>query len=195
MKKPFIRRLLCVVMLFAAVALTACSGETEALQARIDSLEAENVGLQSTISSLSADLERAQTDLLGAQSELHYLQSALAAAQEEDEQETGDEQGATEGQAAGSNQVGPLAITYGGVANEDMSWPLDFGELILGLRIDFSELGEENEIVWRSTNEDIFTVESKENGTSATVTPVAAGAAQLVVTVGDQETRSWVRIS
>ena len=188
MKKRVFRQLLCVAMLFAAVVLTACAGETETLQARIDSLEAENAELQSTISSLSAELENTQMALLSAQNELHlsYLREA--------EQEN-DEQGESAVQETSDAQVGPLAITYGGVANEDMSWPLDFGELLLGLRVDFSELGEENEIVWRSTNEDIFTVTSTENGTSATVTPRAVGAAQLVVTVGDRETRSWVRIS
>ena len=174
------RILVCVVMLFIAIALTACTSGADALQARIDSLEAENSELQSTVSSLRTDLEKAYADLLSAQSELQML---LSEQEEEDEQ------------AAGGDQSGPLAITYGGEPNKDMSWPLDYGELPLRVRIDFNEFDEDVEIVWHSTNEKVLTIEASEDGISATVTPVEKGSAEVVVKVGDQETRSWVRIT
>ena len=181
MKKRNIRVLVCVVMLFIAVALAACANEAEALQARIEELETENAGLQSTISSMRTDLERAQADLTNARHELQYLISAQEAAAQE--------------QAASGTQSGPLAITYGGEPNQDMSWPLDYGDLPLSLRMNPNELDGEAEIVWHSTNESVFSVVVSEDGLSAIVTPLSTGSAQLVVTVGSQETRSWVRIT
>jgi len=183
MKKQVFRVIVLVVLLFTMVAITACANETEALQAQINTLEAENAELQSSVSTLRADLERTQLTLSSTQSELQFYQSAYEAAQAEEQASQQD------------NQSGPLAITYGGAPNKDMSWPLSYGELVLGLRIIFDELDEDAEIVWRSTNEDVFTVISDEEGTSATVTPLSVGAAELVVTVGEQETRSWVRIT
>ena len=182
MKKRIFRVLVCFVLLFMAVTLTACANETVALQARIDTLEGENSELQSTISSLRADLEKAQSDLSNTQNELLYVQVALEAAEDAQAAQQGD-------------QGGALAITYGGEPNQDMSWPLSYGNLTLGLRVNLSELDEEVEIVWRSTDESVFTVSSSEDGTSATVTPITTGSAQLVVTVDDQETRSWVRVT
>jgi len=88
-----------------------------------------------------------------------------------------------------------LAITYGGEPNTDMTWPLSYGLLPLGLRFNPGEISEDDEIVWHSTDESIITVVPGEDGTTATVTPVTIGSAQLVVTVGGQETRSWVRIT
>jgi len=163
--------------MFAVITLTACSNETELLQAQIDALENENADLQSTISSLSTDLELAQRNLSISQNELQNLISALEAAQ------------------ADNKPVEELAITYGGQPNKDMSWPLSYGDLVLGLTINYDDLDEEDEIVWRSADEDIFTVVANEDGTSAIVTPLIVGSAQLIVTVGEQETRSWVRIT
>ena len=179
MTKWKFRVLLCVVFLFIAITLTACTSGVDALQARIDALEAENTELQSTISSLRSDLERAYADLLSAQSELQLL------SEKED----------TDDQAAVENQSGPLAITYGGEPNKDMSWPLDYGDLPLRVRIDYNEFDEDVEIAWHSTNESVLTVAASEDGISATVTPVEKGSAEVVVKVGDQETRSWVRIT
>ena len=180
MNKRIFGILICVLLLFAAAALTACTNEAEALQERIVALEDENEELQSTVTSLRADLDRAQSDLSRTRNELQDAQSALAAAEEDDAQDS---------------SQGPLAITYGGEPNTDMSWPFNYGELDLGLRINANELGDAVDIVWRSTDEDIFTVEQSGDGMSATVTPETVGSAQLVVTVGDQETRSWVRIT
>jgi len=182
MKKRIFGVLICVVLVFSAVGLTACANETDALQARIDTLEGENVELQSTVSSLRTDLERAQIDLSSTRNELQNALSALEAANDDD-------------QTSQDDQSGPLAILYGGEPNKDMSWPLDYGDLVLGLRVDFSEFEEDVEIDWDSADEDVFTVVSDEEGTSATVTPIAVGSAQLIVTVGEQETRSWVRIT
>jgi len=106
MKKQNSRVLVCVVMLFFAIALTACANETEALQTQIDTLKEENSELQSTISSLRADLERTQSDLTRAQIE---LENVIIAQKEAEEQETDD------------NQSGPLAITSYGNATVDFS--------------------------------------------------------------------------
>jgi len=183
MMKWIIRVLVIAVLLFAAVTLTACTNETDVLHARISTLEGENEELQSTISSLRADLERSQSDLTGTRNELQFALSALEAA-------TANQQDSQNG-----NQSGPLAITYGGEPNQDMTWPLSYGELVLGLRLNIDDLDEEDEILWRSTNESIFTVVPSEDGMSATVTPYTKGSAELVVTVGDQATRSWVRVT
>jgi len=102
---------------------------------------------------------------------------------------------AEEDDDADGAQGGALAITYAGLANQDMSWPYGHGDLPLGLRVNLAEFDEDVEIVWHSTDEDILTVTSSEDGTSATVTPVTTGSAQVVVTIGDQTTRSWVRIT
>jgi len=182
MKKRIFSILICVILLFAAVALTACGNEAEALQERIDALESENAELQSTVSSLNSDLERSRADLFTTQSELQNVQAAIAAADDDE-------------QSDNANQSGPLAITYAGEPNTDMSWPLNHGELQLGIRMNPDEFDEEDEIIWQSADEDIFTVEQNEDGTSAIVTPLKTGSAQLIVTVGNQETRSWVRIT
>ena len=181
MKKRIFRILLCGVLLFAAIALTACSNETEALQARIETLEGENAELQSTVSSLRSDLENSQASLSSTRNELQNVLAALEAANDDED-------------AQQDSQVGPLAITYGGQPNKDMSWDLAFGDLPLGLRMNPNEFDEDAEIVWQSLNEDIFTVVSSDDGMLATVTPWEKGSAELVVKVGDQETRSWVRI-
>ena len=178
MKKRIFRVLICFVVLFAAAVLTACGNEAEVLQARVAELESENAELHLTISSLSTDLERSQTNLSNAQND---LQNLLTRIEEE--------------QASQDPQNGPLAITYGGEPNTDMTWPLSYGLLPLGLRFNPGEISEDDEIVWHSTDESIITVVPGEDGTTATVTPVTIGSAQLVVTVGGQETRSWVRIT
>jgi len=183
MKKLGLSVLVCVLMLIIATTLIACSNEAEILQERVDTLEAENTELQSTISSLRSDLERSQSDLTNSQSELIHLRAAIAAAEE------------AEQQAASGQHSGPLAVTYGGQPNTDMTWPYSYGDLPLGLRIDFNEVDEDLEIYWESGNVNVFTVVSSIDGTSATVIPVHTGSAQVIVTVGDLETRSWIRIT
>jgi len=180
MTKWKFRMLVCVVSLFIAIALTACTSEADTLQARINTLEAENAELNSTISALRTDLEKAYADLLSAQSELQLL---LLENEEDDEQE------------AGGVQSGPLAITYGGEPNQDMSWPFDYGDLQLRIRINLDEFDEEDEITWRSTSEKVFTLVQSDDGMSAIITPVEKGSAEVVVKVGEKETRSWVRIT
>jgi len=182
MMKRIIGVSLCAVLMISAFLLTACTNEADALQARINTLETENTELQSTISDLRTDLERTKNILTNTQNDMQDLQAALQAAQEE--------QALLQG-----GQSVTLAITYGGEPNKDMSWPLTYGDLILGLIININDLDENDEIVWRTTNEDIFTVIPGEDGTTATVTPETVGSAELVVTVGDRETRSWVRIT
>ena len=182
MKKRNSRVLVCFIMLVIAITLTACADETVPLQERIDELEAENAELQSTISSLRTDLDRAQSNFLSTQHELQILLSALEADDDDDPSSPG-------------NQNRALAVTYAGEPNQDMSWPLSYGNLPLGLQVNLNELDEDVDIVWHSTNENVFTVISSEDGISATVTPSAVGSAQVVVTVGDRETRSWVRIT
>ena len=185
MKKRLLGIFVCVVLLFAAVVLTACANETEALQAQIDALENEKTELQSTISSLQTDLETARSDLSRTRSELFDILASLEPDDDDD------------GPASPQNTHNePLAITYGGEPNKDMSWEYK-ADLDLGLIINYNalDIDEGVEIVWHSTNEAIFTVVASEDGTSATVTPVASGSAQLVVTVGDHETSSWVRIT
>jgi len=184
MKKRTIIVFACTAMLFATVALTACANESDALQTRIDTLHNENVELQTKITSLRTDLERVQADLSRMQNEMQNLLSPPDAADGNDEQAPQPD-----------SQSGALAITYGGEPNIDMTWPLNYGDLVLGLRGNFDELDEDVEIVWRSANESVFTVVTNEEGTSATVTPLTVGSAQLIVTVGDQETRSWVRVT
>ena len=181
MKKLVSGLVLCFTLIFALITLTACGNETNALNARITELERDNAELQTTISSLRTELEVTQTNLTNTQTELYNLQTAI---EEEAEQATQQD-----------DQSGPLAITYGGRPNPDMSWPLSYGELRLGLRIDFNDFDDDVEITWHSGNEDFYTVEPGEDGTTATVTPLAVGDAQLTVTVGDQETKSWVRIT
>jgi len=61
--------------------------------------------------------------------------------------------------------------------------------------VNLSALEEDDEIFWRSTDDGIFTVISNEDGLTAILTPLATGSAELVVNVGDQETRCWVRIT
>ena len=182
MKKWIFNALICVVLLFAAVVLAACGSETDELQARIETLENENEELQSVISTLNNDLEGARADLSRTRRELQDLQASI---EDPDDDVQTPPQGGSHG--------GALAITYGGQANPDMSWNLSYGDLPLGL-INIGDLDDETEIVWTSANEDIFTVAASEDGTSATVTPKTKGSAQLIVTVGDKETRSWVRI-
>jgi len=183
MKKWSFRVLACVVMSLCVILLTACNNEAEALQERIDALETENAELQGTITSLRTDLERSQANFAGAQGELQSLQASIAAA------------AAAEEQGDSGVQSGALAITYAGQANTDMSWPLSYGELNLGLRLNPDDLAGGAEIVWRSTNEEVFTVVPGEDGTSAVATPESTGSAEMVVTVGGQETRSWIRIT
>jgi len=169
-------RLLFFVLIIAVITLTACSNEAEVLQVRIDALELENAGLKSDLSELRTQLERSQREYSIAQTELQVLILAQEAAQEDNRPDES------------------LAITYGGKPNEDMSWPLSYGDMVVGLRINLDALGEDDEIIWRSANDDIFTVVPSEDGTKATVTPLTIGSAQLIVTVGEQVTRSWVRI-
>jgi len=170
-------------MIFFAIALPACTSEADVLRERVETLEGENADLQSTVTSLRTELERSQADLSNTQFELHRLLTAL------------DEAAAAEEQGADGAQSGPLAITYAGEPNQDMSWPLNYGNLQLGIRVNFDELGEGADISWRSTNENVFTVNPSEDGLSAMVTPIIKGSAEMVVTVGDQETRSWIRIT
>jgi len=180
MKKRVFKVFILAILVSAVVVVSACSNEAEILQARVDSLESENSTLQATVSSLSTDLEVALSTLSFTQNELQNLQAILADNADSSQQ---------------GSQDGELAITYGGQPNKDMSWPFGYGKLEVGLRINLNELDEDDEIVWSSTSNDIFTVVQSDDGTSATVTPVDVGSAQLVVKVGDRETRSWVRIT
>jgi len=182
-KKSIIMLLVYVVLIFMTFTLTACANETDALRAQVELLENENATLISTISSMQTDLDRSQNDLSRTQNELQNAIIALEAF-------NADAQDSQQG-----NQSGPLAITYGGEPNKDMSWPLSYGDLVLGLRLNINEFDEDDEIIWHSTNEDVFTVVPGEDGTTAIVTPYSTGSAQLVVTIGDQETKSWVRIT
>ena len=182
-KKLIFKILVYCVLIFVTVTLVACSSETDALIARVELLENENATLISTISSMQTDLDRSQNDLSRTQNELQNAIIALEAF-------NADAQDSQQG-----NQSGPLAITYGGEPNKDMSWPLSYGDLVLGLRLNINEFDEDDEIIWHSTNEDVFTVVPGEDGTTAIVTPYSTGSAQLVVTIGDQETKSWVRIT
>ena len=182
MKKWSLRLLVCVVVLITSVVLTACSNEADELRAQIETLESDNAELQSTISSLNSDNERLRSVLEQTVREQEQLRIQLEAAEEAARQLEDDNQG-------------PLAITYAGVPNEDMSWPFNYGDLPLGLRVNLNNFDEGVEINWRSANEDVFTVIPGEDGTTATATPVAVGSAQVIVTVGDQVTRSWIRIT
>jgi len=178
MNKWIFRLIICVVLIFSVAALTACSNEAEALQEQIDILEAENNDLHSVIASLRTDLDRSQANLSNAQNELLIL---IAKIEEE---------------AAQQNRVDEeLAITYRGSANRDMSWPLSYGDLPLGVRVNLDDLGEDDEITWRTTDESVITIVPGDDGTTATVTPVAVGSARVVVTVGEETTSSWVRIT
>jgi len=182
MKKRIYKVFVYIILILAAVTLTACTNETEALEARIDTLEKDHAELQTTVSSLNTELDRAKTDLASTRSELQNVRAALEAAAEEDNQTSQQD-----------DQSVPMVITYEGNSRRDMTWPLRDGDLPLGLRVNFV-IGEEDEIIWHSENEDIFTVSSSEDGMTATVTPITTGDAQLVVTIGDEEARSWVRI-
>jgi len=174
---------ICVILLLSVLALTACTNEADALQERIDELEGENAELQSTVSSLRTELESTQTNLASTQNELQNVLSTL----EPDDDDQASQQ---------DTPSGPLAITSYGTPRTDMQWPLSAGEFdALGLYVDWSVIDEDADIVWNSSDEDIFTVASSGDGTSATATPVAVGSAELIVTVGDQETRSWFRIT
>jgi len=183
MKKQVFCVSICLVLIIFAVTLTACSGERDALQAMVETLENENEEFQSTISSLRNDLERAQNELTRTQNELQNLIAELEADDEDDEQ------------TQGAVQSGPLAITTYGRPSTDMSWPLRDGNLPLGLSINYDEVDEDIGIIWYSTNENVFTVTPSDDSLSVIVTPVAKGSAQIVVMVGDLETRSWVRIT
>jgi len=164
--------------------MTACSNEKDLLQEQIDELEEENVELKSTISSLRAELE-------GAQSELSFTQNELRGALAALEEATADEQ------PAAATPSGPLAITFYGSPSTDRSWPLRDGVLedVVALYVNWNEFDDDVDIVWSSTNENVFIVRQSEDGMSAVVTPIATGGAEIVVTVGDQETRSWLRIT
>jgi len=179
MKKRIFFVTLCTVLL-ATIFLTACGNEVDELQERIAFLENDNAQLQTTISTLRTELEASQADLLRTENMLHIVNLELEEAQL---------------QAAQHNPNVSLAITYGGEANFDMSWPYSFGNLVLGLRIHLEDYDDNVEITWHSRNESVFTVVADEDGLSATVTPIATGSALLVVTVGDRETSSWVRIT
>jgi len=183
MKKRNSIFLVCVALLLIVVSLTACTNETEELQARIDALEAENAELTSTISTLRTDLESARTSLSNTQNELSNALVALATVDENDPASQQDDQG------------GALAITYKGEANKDMSWPLSHGDLPLGLRVNLNDFEAGVEIIWQTTNDDVYTVVQSDDGLTAIVSPFTTGSAELVVTIGDQETRSWVRIT
>jgi len=169
-----------IIVIVAAVAFTACTHEAVILQARVDSLERENSELQSAVTALQSALDISQNELSVTRNELHNHLAALAAQEEAAQQ---------------ASQGGPLAITYGGEPNPDMSWPFNYGVMNVGLRINLGEDYDVDDIVWRSENETIFTVAPAEAGMTAVVTPVTIGSAELVVTVGEQETRSWVRIT
>jgi len=179
MKKRIIIITFCTVLL-ATIFLTACSNEVDELQERISFLENDNAQLQTTISTLRAELEASQAELSRTQNMLHIVNEELEEAQL---------------QVAQNNPNVSLAITYGGEPNFDMSWPITYGNLALGLRIHLDDYEDDVEITWHSENEAVFTVEADEDGLTATVTPIAVGSAQLTVTVGDRETKSWVRIT
>ncbi|MCL2249180.1 MAG: hypothetical protein FWC13_07900 [Oscillospiraceae bacterium] len=192
MKKRVYGTLICALTLFAVIALSACANEAEALQARIDTLEAENAELAATLSDVRSNFDSAQASLAITQNELAHYRDIVA--QIEMEQQQAEEQGTTGG-GGGAAAAGPLAITYAGVPNPDMSWPLADGNLPLGLRVNLDDFDEDAEIVWESMNESIFTVTPSEDGLSASVTPRTTGSARLIVTIGDQSTESWVRIT
>ena len=182
MKKRGFKTILFIALILIAIVLTACSNEADELRAQIDILQNDNTELQSTTSTLQTENEQLRYILEQTALERDQLRYQLEAAEEAARQEPED-------------PVGPLAITYAGVPNADMSWPLRNGNLKLGLRVDLSNFDAGVEIVWRSANEEIFSVSPDEDGTSAIATPYAVGSAQVIVTIGDQETRSWVRIT
>jgi len=169
-------------MLFSVIALTACSNEAELLQEQINALEEANAEMQSTISSLRGELELSQGELSRTRNELQQILDEI----EEEEQQA----------IAAATPSGPLAITFYGTAHTDRQWPLRDGVLedIVGLYVDWNQFDDDVEIYWRSTDDGVFTVVESEDGMSATVTPVATGVADIVVTVGDQEARATIRI-
>jgi len=165
-----------------ALTLTACNSERDALQAQVETLEEEKLELQSALSSMRAELEAARGELSNTQTELNGILAALEAA------------AAAEEQAAASGYSGPLAITYGGQPNADMTWQISYGILDLGLHVNWNEFDEDLEIEWESGNPNVFTVVAGADGMTARVTPVHTGQAQLIVRLGTEETRSWIRI-
>ena len=186
MKKRIFGIFICVLLLSAVVSIAACSNEAEELQARIDALEAEKTEMQSTISTLSSDLERARSDLSSTRSELQDILAAL---------ETNDDDNAQDSQPP--TPSGPLAITFYGTPSTDRSWPLRDGvaEDVVGLYVNWDMFDDDLEITWRSTDDDIFTVDPSDDGLSVVVTPEKVGSAEVVATVGDQQTRAWIRIT
>ena len=184
MKKRIFGLSVCVILIIIAVTMTACSNEAELLQEQINTLEDENAVLRTNISSLRAELE-------GAQSELSFTQNELRGALAALEEATADEQ------PAAATPSGPLAITFYGTPHTERQWPLRNGVLegIVGLYVDWNEFDDDVDISWSSTNENVITIRQSEDGLSATVTPVGTGTAEIVVTVGNQETRSLLRIT
>ena len=183
MKKRIFGVLICVILVFAVVTLTACSSEKDAMQALIDTLENENEELKSTVSSLRGDLEIAQIELTIAQTELQNFLSALQQAQDDE--------------IAATTPSEPLAITFYGVAHTDRSWPLSAGVLedVVALHVNWDEFDDDLEIYWESTNENVFTVVPSDDGMSARVTPEYRGAADIVVTLGNVVARATIRIT
>jgi hypothetical protein len=193
MKKRIYGILICALTLFALITLSACANEAEELQARIDTLEAENAELATMLSDVRGNFESSQASLAITQNELARYREIIA--QQELEAQQQEEQQGDAGGGGTTPAAGSLVITYAGVPNLDMSWPLADGNLPLGLRINLDDFEEDVEIEWTSMNESIFTVTPAEDGLSAAVTPRTTGSARLIVTVGDQSTESWVRIT
>ena len=191
MKRRMIIISLCIPALLIALTLSACSSEKDALQTRVNELESENNELKDTISDLQTELGQTQANLVNTRNELQTLLSEL----EEDDAGDAGNNGGSGNQSDTGAQSGGLAIMYRGEPNKDMSWPLNFGELSLSIRFNLSDLEDDEEIVWRSTNEDVFTVTPGDDGLTAIVKPLKVGSAELVVKIGAQETRSWVRIT
>jgi len=186
MKKIIYVVLVCALMLFMMITLVACADETVPLQERIDVLEAENTELAETLYALRAENDRIQSENTSTRNELNAILAMLEAEAQEQAQAE---------EAAAEQAAGAFLITYAGIPNRDrdMSWPYN-SDLPLGLNRTLEELGEDVEIVWTSTNENIFTVTQNEDGTRATVTPRANGSARVMVAAGEHETYAWVRI-
>jgi len=184
MKKRIFGIVVCVILVSIAITMTACNGERDALRELVDTLEGENADMQSTITSLRTELESTKIELSVTQNQLQGILSELEAAAAAEEQSTQQ-----------STQSGPLAITYGGQPNTDMSWPISYGILDLGLHVNWNEFDDDLEIEWESGNENVFTVFPGADGMTARVTPVHTGSAQMIVRLGNEETRSWIRIT
>jgi len=88
--------------------------------------------------------------------------------------------------------VQSVTITYDGRTKTDFT--AGVGERV-PLRARIEPVGIEEEIIWESSNPDVFqVVAANTEGTAVTVTGVGRGTATLTVTVGDQKAECIVRV-